>query len=203
MSHKQDFSDFEPRVGEVLMVLSDIAAGDYQSRCSPDLPVDHPLGALFIGVNEMIDSLQAESMRREAYQRELEEKLATIQSQRTVIRRLSTPIIEVWDGVLCLTVIGLFDKARNDYVVADLLDAVVSKEARCVIIDVTGAEIPDALTAELFVRLVKAVRLLGARCMLTGISSRMAASLVEIGTELQNMGTYPNLRAALKAFLGA
>ena len=108
MSHKHDFSDFEHRVGEVLLVLSDVAAGSYDTRCSEELPVSHPLGALFLGVNEMIDALQRESARREGYQRELEEKLATIQGQSAIIRRLSTPITEVWERFGYYLMLGLF-----------------------------------------------------------------------------------------------
>lgn len=203
MSHKHDFSDFEHRVGEVLLVLSDVAAGSYDTRCSEELPVSHPLGALFLGVNEMIDALQRESARREGYQRELEEKLATIQGQSAIIRRLSTPITEVWDGVLCVTVIGRFDQARSVDVVNDVLEAVASKRSRCVSIDITGTEVLDAVTAELFVGLVKAVRLLGARCALTGISPAMAAQLVETHAALGGLRTFRTLRDALKVFARA
>jgi rsbT co-antagonist protein RsbR len=201
MSDKQDFSDLTRRVGEVLLVLSDVAAGVYETRCSADLPVTHPLGALFIGVNEMIDVLQAESVQRERYQHELEEKLATIQNQSVVIRRLSTPIIEVWDGVLCVMVMGLFDEARSTTFVADLLVAVATKNARCVIVDVTGTECLDAATVELFVKLFKAVRLLGAGCALTGITPAVAITLVATNSNLDNVRSYQTLRDALKAVM--
>ena len=199
MSQKKGFPDIELRLGEVLLVLSDIAAGDYQSRCSTDLPLAHPLGALFAGVNEMIDALQAEKARRTAYEGELKEKLATIQNQQVVIRQLWAPVIEVWDHVLCLTVVGLFDDVRSKYVTADLLRAVVEKSARWVIIDVTGAEITDSVAAELFLRIVKAVGLLGAQCMLTGMSPSVATKLTQMDIDLASISCYPTLRAALKA----
>ena len=198
MSYKNDFPDFDLRLGEVLIVLSDIAAGDYESRCSAELPLAHPLGAVFAGVNQMIDSLQAESARRAAYELELKDKLETIQNQKVVIRGLSTPIIEVGDNVLCLTVIGLFDDARSAFVMTDLLEAVVEKSARCVIIDITGAEIADAANAQIFLRMVKGIRLLGADCMLTGMSSSLAAKLIEMDIDLENVSCYSTLRAALK-----
>jgi rsbT co-antagonist protein RsbR len=182
-------------------VLSDVAGGVYETRCSTDLPVSHPLGALFIGVNEMIDVLQAESARRERYQRELEEKLATIQNQSVVIRRLSTPIIEVWDGVLCVMVMGLFDEVRSTTFVADLLAAVARKNARCVILDVTGTELLDTVTVELFVNLFKAVRLLGAGCALTSISPAVATTLVATNSDLGGVRSYQTLRDALKAVM--
>src|SRR6266849_3454126 len=138
MSNQHDPQDLQQRIGEVLLVLSDIAAGHYQSRCSQDLPVTHPLGALFIGVNSTIDALEAERARTTAAQRELEEKLTTIQSQAEVIHQLSLPIIEVWDRVLCLTVIGLLDADRSTYVISELLRVIIEKRAHHVILDVTA-----------------------------------------------------------------
>lgn len=188
----------QQRLGEVLCVLSDIAMGEYQSRCSADLPVTHPLGALFIGVNHMIDALQAESTRRADSQRELEEKLATIQAQNALIRELSTPIIEVWDGVLCLIVIGLFDADRSSHIVVELLESIVRKRAQCAIIDLTGTEISDAAIAGRFARMIGAVQLIGSHCIVTGITPKMASNLVQLGLDPARITSYPTLRDALK-----
>lgn len=201
MSDRNDIADLDQRIGELLLVFSDITEGDLASRCSTDLPVSHPLGALFIGVNEMLDSLHSESKRRIAYQRELEEKLATIQTQNNLIRQLATPLIEVWDRVLCLPVVGRLDDERRTYTTASVIDAVASKRARFVIVDVTGSEIPDAATAQLFVRMSRAVRLLGGQCVLTGISASMAIEFVRSGIELGSVKSYPTLADALKAIM--
>src|SRR4051794_30797980 len=99
-------------VADVLIALSDVGSGDYSTRLATDLPDDHPLGTLYAGINEMISSLQIEQERSSVYRRELEEKLATIELQRAAIRDLSTPVMEVWDGVLCLPVVGVLDGTR-------------------------------------------------------------------------------------------
>src|SRR5262245_34527980 len=97
------------RIAEILRVMSKVGSGDYSSRVASDLPQDHPLSTLCDGINKTIDSLEREYQRSAASQRELEEKLSTIEAQRAAIRELSTPIIEVWEGVLCLPVVGVLD----------------------------------------------------------------------------------------------
>src|SRR5262249_60023429 len=92
--------------------LSEVASGNFTSRLEIGLPDTHPLGALCAGINEMIGALQVEQERNEQYRRELEEKLATIEQQRSAIRELSTPIMEVWEGILCLPVVGVMDSTR-------------------------------------------------------------------------------------------
>ena len=103
------------RIADVLLVLAGVGSGDYAARLKSDLPEGHPMTLLYEGVNEMIESLANEQARSAAYQKELEEKLAMIEAQREAIRELSTPIIEVWAGVLCLPVVGVMDSTRSAF----------------------------------------------------------------------------------------
>src|SRR5262245_6639450 len=105
--------DVYDRIADILQVLADVGAGSYESRLTVDKPETHPLGALYRGINTMIASLAAEQERSAVYRRELEEKLSTIEVQRAAIRELSTPIIEVWAGILCLPIVGVMDSARG------------------------------------------------------------------------------------------
>src|ERR1044071_4108541 len=109
------------RISRILIALADVAGGDYSVRLDNDLPDSHPLGALAIGINEMTAALGRAQSESNEYQRALEEKLATIEQQRAAIRELSTPIIEVWDGVLCLPIVGIMDSTRS----ADMTDALL------------------------------------------------------------------------------
>ena len=97
-------TDMLVRIADILVVVADVGNGDYSARLTSDLSGDHPVTTLYEGINEMIESLGAAQQRTAAYQKELEEKLATIEVQRAAIRELSTPVIEIWDGVLCLPV---------------------------------------------------------------------------------------------------
>src|SRR5262249_33820276 len=149
-------------------------AGDFSRRSKSDLPETHPIGALCTGINQTIDSLAAAQGRTLAYQQELEEKLATIQRQQVAIKELSTPVIEMWNGVLCLPIVGVVDSTRNVEMTEALLHAITQKKARCAIIDITGMDVMDSGAADHFARMAKAVGLLGAQCYLSGISPNVA-----------------------------
>ncbi len=188
------------KIADVLLVLSEVSVGLYR-RLQTDLPIDHPVGALFQGVNEMIDALEREKQNNAAYQRELEEKLLTIERQRSSIRELSTPIIEIWDRILCLPIVGVMDTTRSGEMTDALLKAVVDRAARCAIIDITGIDIMDTGTADHFVRMAKSVKLLGADCVLTGINPHIARTLVQMDVQLQGITTYRSLRTALQRYI--
>jgi len=185
-------------VADILLALSDVGAGDYSTRLETSLPDDHPLGTLYAGINEMIASLQSEQERSAIYRRELEEKLATIEIQRAAIRDLSTPVMEVWDGVLCLPVVGALDDERSLDMTESLLRAIVEKKARTTIIDITGIQVMDTGTADHFLRMARAVRLLGATCVLTGINPGIAQTLVQMAVDLSDLVTHRTLRDALQ-----
>jgi len=133
--------------------------------------------------------------------RELAAKLETIERQQTAIRELSTPIIEVWAGVLCLPVVGIVDSQRSADMTERLLETIVAKQARTAIIDITGIDAMDTKTADHFIKMAKAVRLLGTDCILSGINPRIAQTLVHIGVDLTGIRTLRNLRDALQFYL--
>jgi rsbT co-antagonist protein RsbR len=189
-------------VADILLALANVGIGDYTTRLAVDPTDDRPLASLHTAINDMIAFLSAEQEKSRAYQADLEEKLATIEQQRAAIRELSTPIMEVWDGVLCLPIVGVMDTMRSTEMTATLLRAVSEKGARYAIIDITGIEVMDTRTVDHFIRMAKAVRLLGAECALTGTNPDIAQTVVHMGIDLQNVVTYRSLRDALQHFVG-
>jgi rsbT co-antagonist protein RsbR len=153
-------------------------------------------------MNGMLEALVAQERRHNDAHRELEEKLSIVEQQRAAIRELSAPIMEVWEGILCLPVVGIMDSGRSADMTDALLRAVVSTRARCAIIDITGIEVMDTSTADHFIRMAKAVQLLGASCVLTGINPQIAQTLVHMGIELTGLVTHRSLREALQYFVG-
>lgn len=147
------------------------------------------------------DDLQNALVRAESSNRELEAKLETIERQQAAIRELSTPLIEVWSGVLCLPVVGIVDSVRSAEMTEALLEAIVNKQSRIAIIDITGIDAMDTKTADHFIKMAKAVRLLGADCTLSGINPAIAQTLTHIGVDLTGVRTMRNLRDALQTFL--
>jgi rsbT co-antagonist protein RsbR len=137
----------------------------------------------------------------EVANRELAGKLATIEMQQAAIRELSTPIIEVWAGVLCLPVVGIVDSQRSAEMTEALLETIVAKQARTAIVDITGIDVMDTKTADHFIKMAKAVRLLGADCIISGINPGIAQTLTHIGVDLTGVRTLRSLRDALQVHL--
>lgn len=189
------------RIADILLVVADVGSGDYSTRLTSNLASDHPLSTLYEGINQMITSLAREQQKSAAYQQELEEKLATIEIQRAAIRELSTPIIEVWEGVLCLPVVGVLDSTRSAEMTEALLSAIVEKKADCAIIDITGIQVMDTGTADHFLRMARAVRLLGANCLLTGINPAIAQTIIHMGVDLSGVVTHRTMRNALQGYV--
>ena len=160
--------------------------------------------AFTIFVQELADAKQQRERaltRAEAANRELEAKLETIEMQQAAIRELSTPIIEVWTGVLCLPVVGVVDSQRSAEMTETLLEMIVSKQARTAIVDITGIDVMDTKTADHFIKMARAVRLLGAECVISGINPGIAQTLTHIGVDLAGVRTMRNLRDALQFHL--
>ncbi|KYF58374.1 anti-anti-sigma factor [Sorangium cellulosum] len=128
---------------------------------------------------------------------ELRIQLDQIAAQQKVIRDLSTPIIEVWDGVLTLPMVGTVDSVRTAEVMDSLLAQIVEKRARFAILDLTGVEVVDTRVASHLIQLVTAIRLLGADGIVAGIKPNVAQTMVALGLDLSQLNTQRNLRAAL------
>ena len=134
---------------------------------------------------------------------ELEEAKAAaqraIEQQRMTISALSTPIIDVWEGVVTLPLVGVIHTQRAVEMTERLLARIVESGARAVIIDLTGVEVVDTATADHLVRLTRAAGLLGARCFVTGIGPNIARTLVGMGVDLGGVRTMRTLKEALRA----
>jgi len=188
------------RVTDILLLLSDVAREEFRTL-ETSLPDSTPLGALIRGVNEAVQALSAGTARNREYLSELESTLSVIERQQTAIRELSTPIIEVWDGVLCLPIVGVLDTMRSVELTQGVLNAVVDKRARCIIVDITGIAVMDTRTVDQLIRMAKAVALMDAECYVTGLSPLIAQTLDQMGIELAGISTRRNLRDALQEYV--
>jgi len=125
-------------------------------------------------------------------------QLNTVREQERAIHDLSTPLIEVWDEVLAVPLIGVIDSRRASSLIERLLAAVGRTGARFALLDLTGVEAIDTSSASHLIRLLASIRLLGAEGMITGISAQVAQTMVGIGIDLQRVKTFANLRDALR-----
>ena len=131
----------------------------------------------------------------------LREQLDVITQQQSAIRSMSTPIIQVWDGILTLPLIGTFDTDRATEIMERLLSEVTRLRARHAILDLTGIETVDTTTAEQLYRIIRAVGLLGARAVLSGLNPAIAQTLTDLGVDTSRFVTYRNMQGALQACL--
>ena len=130
-----------------------------------------------------------------------QEKTALIERLRYAIDELENPILEIWDDVLALPIIGILDDRRAPEMAHRLLAEVARSQANFVIIDLTGVEVIDIPTADRLIKLVRKVELLGARCALTGIRPDVAEVLVDIGMDFSRILTLRNLKHGLREAL--
>jgi rsbT co-antagonist protein RsbR len=185
-------------ISEFFGVLRAVDGGDLSVRVPVRYADTQPMTALAAAVNATIERLVNVRSETQRYERELEEQLSTIEKQRAAIKELSTPMIEVWAGVLCVPIVGVIDSSRAAEMTMALLTAVVEKKVRFTIIDITGIEAMDTRATDHFLRMARSVRLLGAECVLSGINPNVARSIIHMGVELSGIQTYRSLRDALQ-----
>lgn len=131
------------------------------------------------------------------------EKLALIERQALAIRELSTPILEVQEGVLCLPIVGVVDSGRAAEMMNLTLDAVVSGQARFLIIDLTGVPVLDTSTADRLIAIARAAGLVGAQTIITGLRPAVAQTVVTLGVGMGEVKTLRNLKDGLRYCLSA
>ena len=133
--------------------------------------------------------------------RDLRVQMDLVKRQALAIHELSTPVLQLWNDVLALPVIGTVDTRRAAEIMERLLAEVVVRKSKYVILDITGVEIVDTKTADHFLKLIRAAALLGTKCILTGIRPAVAQTLVEIGVDLSAITTLRDLQAGLRECL--
>ena len=128
----------------------------------------------------------------------VEERERVIREQQEAIRELSTPVLQVRPRLLILPIIGVLDSQRARQLTEQLLGAIQSNRAKLVVIDITGVASIDIEVANHLVQTVEAARLMGASAIITGLSSKIAQTLVDLGVDLSMMKTVGDLQGGLE-----
>ncbi len=124
-----------------------------------------------------------------------------IQAQEAALQELSTPLMPIADHVLVLPLVGALDTRRAQHVLETLLEGVAAWQAETVLVDITGVQVVDTQVANTLVQATRAVRLLGAHVVLTGIQPQIAQTLVHLGIDLSGIATYSTLQTGIAATL--
>jgi rsbT co-antagonist protein RsbR len=215
---QENYSDIEaPEYEKALEVLAGISAARAQIGFSPretgifvfslkdalvkvlekSIPDPATLYKESLKINKLIDSLGVYTF--ESFIRGRED---VILRQTNEISEISTPVIQVWDGILALPIIGTLDSARTQVVMENLLMRIVETESTIAILDISGVPAVDSLVAQHLIKTVSATRLMGAECIISGIRPEIAQTVVHLGIDLSNIHTKSTLAHALRFAFG-
>jgi rsbT co-antagonist protein RsbR len=128
----------------------------------------------------------------------VEERERVIRQQQEAIRELSTPVLQVRERLLILPIIGVLDSLRARQLTEQLLTAIRTNRARVVVVDITGVPAIDLTVANHLVQTVNASRLMGADVIITGLSSGIAQTLVDLGVDLGLIHTVGDLQGGIE-----
>ena len=136
---------------------------------------------------------------RDLTERKRAEEKATLQARE--ILEISTPVIQIWDGVLMAPLVGTLDSERTQQLMERLLERIVETNSAVALLDVTGVPTIDTRTAQHLAETTTAVRLLGAQAVLTGVRPAIAQTLAHLGVDLGDITTRSSLAAGLRVAL--
>lgn len=177
--------------GTPTAILNEPLPGRYfDDRYAPVLGKDGKVVGVCGFAVDVSDRVQTEFKLRETVER--------LEKQSAALRALSTPIIRVWDEIICLPVVGIVDSQRTADMMESLLAAIVEEKARYAIVDLTGVEVVDTSTAEHLLRLFRAASILGVNGVLCGIRPAVAQTVVTLGVDLSGIHTLRTLEEALR-----
>ncbi|HEY9154425.1 MAG TPA: PAS domain S-box protein [Opitutaceae bacterium] len=122
-----------------------------------------------------------------------------VQKQAQEILEMATvPVVQVWEGILLVPLIGSLDSQRTEQLMERLLQKITDTGSQVACVDITGVPTIDTQTAQHLIETISAVRLLGAEVILTGVRPIIAQTLVHLGVNLSNVLTCSSLKAGLR-----
>jgi rsbT co-antagonist protein RsbR len=161
-------------------------------------PLSDSAGAI-VGILVMYEDITGRK-REEDERAQLKDDL--IRAQAAALAELSTPLIPISDDTVVMPLIGTIDTRRAQQVIESLLVGIVETHTQVAILDITGVPVVDTQVANALVRAAQAVKLLGARVVLTGIRPEVAQTLVGLGVDLSGIVTRSTLQSGIAFALG-
>jgi rsbT co-antagonist protein RsbR len=190
LSRTQSRQGFSPsETATFVFSLKEPLFAKLQANCA-DAP------AQMLKASQLLDKLGLYSMESYMTGRE-----SVIREQQESMLELSTPVVELWKGVLAIPLIGSLDSNRTQIVMEALLEKIVQTESEIAIIDITGVPTVDTMVAQHLLKTVTAAKLMGAKCIISGIRPQIAATIVHLGVELGDVITKSSLADAFSVAL--
>jgi anti-anti-sigma factor len=174
------------------------------------------IGELAGAFNQMAEALSQEREEISRQQRalseqncELEQALAELKTSAAAreqlavaVRTLSVPVVPILRQVILIPLVGEIDAERAEMLLERLLDGITTQQARLAILDITGVPVVDASLVTWLLRAMAAAQLMGARCIMVGISPEVAQALVSSGVDVSTLATRADLRGAVEFAIG-
>jgi rsbT co-antagonist protein RsbR len=120
-----------------------------------------------------------------------------LREQSRTIMEISTPAIKLWDRIVILPVVGVVDSLRAQQMMDTMLKKITETSSKVIILDIQGVAAVDTAVANHLIKIAKATKLMGCRCIISGISPAVAQSLVQLGIDLGTVITNSTLQDAL------
>jgi rsbT co-antagonist protein RsbR len=121
----------------------------------------------------------------------------TIAAQGRALMEMSTPVTQLWRGILMLPVVGIIDSKRAQDIMNAMLAEISASQARNFILDISGVGIVDTAVANHLIKMTRATALMGCECIISGISPAIAQTIVELGIDVGSVRTTANMKDAL------
>jgi rsbT co-antagonist protein RsbR len=130
----------------------------------------------------------------ETYSRHVNETMAM---QSKSLMEMSTPVTQIWNGILLLPIVGIVDSKRAQDIMNATLAKIAETQARVFIMDISGVAVVDTAVANHLIKITKATRLMGCSCTISGVSPAIAQTIVELGIEVGTVKTTATMKDAL------
>ena len=118
-------------------------------------------------------------------------------AQSKSLLEMSTPVTQIWSGILLLPIVGLIDSARARDIMNATLAKIGETQARIFILDISGVGVVDTAVANNLIKITRATRLMGCECTISGLSPAIAQTIVDLGIEVGRIKTTATMKDAL------
>jgi len=173
--------------------LKEAVLGDLQQQYKDDNE------ALFSGlmlINKLVDSLGLFTF--ECY---AEVQKSLIAEQMRTMSAMSTPVMQIWNDILMVPIVGTVDSARSQDIMDSMLEALVRTDSEIILLDIQGVATLDSAVANHLLKITKAVNMMGCHWIVSGVTSHVAQAMANLGLDLGGVNSAPTLRKGLRMAL--
>lgn len=191
-----DFLNDEDRLNNLIEVISGMAGLDFSQKALVD-ESDNPLNTIALGINMLAEELESSVVSRSELEAQNEELERLTREQEGALLEMSTPIAQLWEGILLLPLVGFMDAKRAEDVLHTVLHEIARSQAKIFILDISGVTVVDTFVANHFIKIAKATRLMGCRSILSGITPAVSQTIVDLGIDIDKLKTTGSMKDAL------